>query len=425
MRFYYGFAAALLSCNLFAAPPEPQVATPEQAAAHLTLDAAISRAFAVSPRISSAQADVRSAEGQAQQAGLLPNPELGLEAENIAGTGLYRAIDGAVYTLSLTQEVELGGKRGLRRQAARELIEQQRSQLANERLELIQQVTIAYIKLIATQEQLSLARERSRLAEALLQEVKARVQAAREPQIQLSQAEIALATAHLAQEILERELKHTQHVLANFWLGRRERFRYDNTPFFNLAEPVDEAALQAALRQHPGLKYWASERKRRESLLKLERAEALPDPSVQLGVRQFEETGDTALVLGVSVALPVFNRNQGSIAQARAQSAKSESRQTSAWVELTNQALQSLEDMINAYRQAQTLAHAIIPAAERAFKLAHEGYSSGRFPYLEVIEAQRTLFETKESYIGALSRYHEAKAQVEYAMATHHGKPVQ
>lgn len=420
MRISYGFTAALLCSSTLVAAESP-VRASAFAAPELTLEAAIERALSASPRLSSAQADIRSAEGEAEQAGYRLNPELNFEAENIGGTGPHRAFDGAVYTLSLSQELETGGKRGLRQSAANLQIDLQRRELATERLELIQEVTIAYTRLIATQEHLALAQEHTELAKRLLKEVQQRVQAARESQLQLSQSEIVLARARLAEEVHERELQHAKRVLASFWLGRHEPWRYANGPFFKATEPVSEDALEARLKQHPSVLLWQAEQKRQNAILKFEQAQAFPNPRVRLGVRQFEDTGDQALVVGLSVPIPVFNRNQGSVVRAKGQLVKTDSEGTNAWLELTNHGLQALEDMINAYRQARTLSESIIPSAERAFELARESYVSGRFPYLEVLEAQRTLFETKENYIAALGRYHVAKAKVEYVMATHLG----
>lgn len=423
MRLICGFTIALYSCVLLAASePEPPARSSEAAADLFTLESAVERALAASPRLVSAKADIRSAQGEAEQAGYRPNPELGFEAENVGGNGRYRGVDSAVYTLGFSQKFETGGKRALRSEAAEQKISLRNIQLADEHLELVEQVTIAYSRLVATQEQLSLARERSELARELLNEVEERVQAAREPAIQRHKAQIALARAQLTEETLDRELKHSQQVLASFWLGHDESLRYDDAHFFALVEPVSEEELVEGLRRHPEFLYRKAEQKRQRALMKLEKAQALPDPSVQLGVRRFEETGDQAVVLGLSVPLPVFNRNRGNIVRSRAGLDKAASDRDNTWIALSNEALQALEDMLNAYRQALTLSATIIPSAESAFQLAREGYRSGRFPYLEVLDAQRTLFETRESHIEALKQYHVAKAKVDYAMAIHQGE---
>ena len=55
----------------------------------------------------------------------------------------------------------------------------------------------------------------------------------------------------------------------------------------------------------------------------------------------------------------------------------------------------------------------VVPAAELAYGAAREGYREGKFGFLEVLDAQRTLFEAKGQYIDALSEYHAARADTE------------
>lgn len=89
-----------------------------------------------------------------------------------------------------------------------------------------------------------------------------------------------------------------------------------------------------------------------------------------------------------------------------------ESQGRDAELTLRNEVFQHLEELINAYEQSNTLKGDIIPSAEKAFLLAREGYQAGSFPYLEVLDAQRTLFEVKENYVEALKAYHTASANV-------------
>lgn len=427
MNYFYLVGRAFAQACLLAVGAAPVFATASTTAPTrdaevnraelLSLAVAIERALAASPRIEAAEQTVLAAEGAQQQAGLRLNPVLQFEAENIAGTGAYRALDGSVYTLSVAQELELGGRRQHRQDAAGAGTALAQHEQHNARLQVIMAVRIAYARVIAAQQRLELAQEHQRVAQALMSEIEKRVQAGVEPQLQLSKAQIALARAGLLQDEQEREVMHAQHVLASFWFGRHEAVDYDSSPFFSLVPPVPETQLEAALRRHPALQYWHSDQQKQQALMRLTQAEATPNPSLALGVRQFEETGDQALVVGLSMPLPVFNRNQGALRTARAELARSASNQKTRERELIAQGLQVLEEMTNAYHRARALAAGIIPAAERAFALAREGYLAGRFPYLEVLDAQRALFDAKQDHIGALEQYQVAKAEVEFVMA--------
>ncbi|MBU2125818.1 MAG: TolC family protein, partial [Alphaproteobacteria bacterium] len=133
-----GGAAVALAAILAMLAPGSAFAEP------VTLAEALTRASASSPTLASAEADVAAAMGRAQQAGFRPNPELGLEVENFAGTGAFSGLDDAESTLSVGQRFELGGKRPARERAAQAEVDAARLRLAVARADLQQQVRDAY-----------------------------------------------------------------------------------------------------------------------------------------------------------------------------------------------------------------------------------------------------------------------------------------
>lgn len=379
----------------------------------ITLSEAIQKAIDASPRLKSANAAVEAAKGLASQADTMPNPQVEVLAENFAGGRRYSGIDSAEITYGLSQEIELGGKRGYRTEAATHGKTFKEYGVTIARLNLIRDVRVAYNNAIAAKENLALAEERKALAKEMVDNVNKRVQSASEPEIQLRKAEIGLSMAEVIEERARREFEHTKHVLASLWAGHEEAFLLDNSYFFELIFPPTEEIAEAALTQTADLKRWESEKERYNALYELERAEAIPDPKLTLGVRDLRATNDQAFVAGVSIPIPVFNANSGNIARARSEMQRVESDEQSTHLQLRNEVFEWLEEMMNAYSHASMLKENIIPAAQQSFKLARNGYSVGRFPYLEVLDAQRTLFEVKEQYIKSLKAYHIARANVE------------
>lgn len=356
---------------------------------------------------------MNAARGAEAQASYWPNPELQFQAENIAGQGQYSGIDGAEMTYGLSQEIEIAGKRGYRQQAAANSVGMQRLDLQASKLNLIRDVRIAYAEAVAAQATLALADERRELAEELLATVNRRVKAAREPEIQLRKADITVNAARVAYGQAAREFTHTKHVLSSLWAGHHEGYLLDDSSFYTLTAPPKEQDVETALAEAPALKRWESETQRRETLLELEKANRLPNPRITAGVRDLREDGEQAFVLGVSMPIPVWNGNAGNITRAHHEALQAESQSMAASIALRNQAFQFLEEMVNAYEEANTLKENIIPAAEQSFTLAREGYRLGKFPYLEVLDSQRTLFEVKAQYITAMQAYHTARAEVE------------
>ena len=134
------------------------------------------------------------------------------------------------------------------------------------------------------------------------------------------------------------------------------------------------------------------------------------------------ELPSKAFVAGVSLPIPVFNANRGNIEKARNDIARVEQENKDKTLLLSASLTQVRQQMDNAYLRAQTLKKEVLPSAQQAFKLAREGYGLGRFAYLEVLDAQRSLFVVKQQHITALKDYHIAKAQLERLTAVHLSK---
>jgi cobalt-zinc-cadmium efflux system outer membrane protein len=171
--------------------------------------------------------------------------------------------------------------------------------------------------------------------------------------------------------------------------------------------------LEALLARNPDLARWAVEMELRRAQIEMEKAGRYPDLTVGGGVRRFEESESYAFVAGISMPLPVFDRNQGAVreAQAGARSARERQRAAAARAHLAlNEAHQALA---TAAVEAQILKAEVLPAAQEAFDASQEAFRQGKFGYLEVLDVQRTLFDTREQLIDALAAYHTAVAGVE------------
>lgn len=385
----------------------------------LTLQEAIDKALENTPRLKSAHAARGSSLGLRSQAGVLPNPEAWVQADNISGRGPYRGFNSSEIAAGVSQVIELGGKRSRRQQVAEQDLRLSDYALESERLDVIRDVTLAYIGVIAAQEEMRLTSEQKALAEDLLKEVGERVSAAREPLLQRSKAEITTSTSRFAHSRAVRELNHARHMLASLWGGHHEIYTLDTQSFFTLTDPETEAQIESALEANPTTKRWEAVKARSAAQMELEKAQSVPDPRLSFGVRDFRASDSQALVAGVSIPIPVFNSNRGNIESARAQMAKAESDEAANRLSMRNTAYEYYEAMVNAYQQAKTLRKSTVPAAEKAFRLSREGYRMGRFAYLEVLDSQRTLFEARAQYIGTLRDYHKARAETDRLTAAH------
>ncbi|MGE0290608.1 MAG: TolC family protein [Bradyrhizobium sp.] len=171
-------------------------------------------------------------------------------------------------------------------------------------------------------------------------------------------------------------------------------------PFARLANNPDLARLDAVIAQ-------------RRADLALQRANAVPDITLQGGVRRFQEGRETAFVAGVSVPLPFNDRNQGGIARANADLTRAEADAERGRQTLAVSLIATERSLELAWRAVQSLRRTALPAASQAAGFASRGYAEGKFGFLEVLDAQRALFDTRAQLNDALREFHTRRAEVE------------
>ncbi|MGB1087478.1 MAG: TolC family protein [Alphaproteobacteria bacterium] len=378
-----------------------------------TLDAATEMAIAASPALKASAAMLDAAAGRETQAGLWQNPELEVEVENFAGSGPYDGTGSAEYFAGVSQKFEIGGKRGARKDQASLMRAAASLQVKAMRLDIIRNVHIAYEAVLVEQEALRLARLQEELAGDVLSIVKKRVAAAASSEIQLSKAEVAISTAAIARENAERELAIAKASLASLLGLSHLSLTLDSQHFFDLSPPDGLQVYQTRLEGNPNLRAIGMEASAEEAGIRLAKAKAIPDPSFRVGVRRFNDTDDSAVIAGASIPLPVLNRNQGGIAEAEALYRRRLQNVEDAKRIAQQQLAEAWQNWRTAYSEASRFQSTLIPAAEKAYRLSREGFEKGRFPFLEVLDAQRTLFQARAGHHNALKRYHVSRADVE------------
>ncbi|GIW86340.1 MAG: divalent cation transporter [Isosphaeraceae bacterium] len=398
--------------------PSVESASKKVAADKLTLDEAIGRALAQSPRLQAFRSAVAAAKAERRQAGARQNPEVSFSKENFRAGAAYKVISPAQNVYGVSQLVEIGGKISARQDVADKGVEIAGLEHQAAALDLIRDVTVAYAEAVAAEQSVRLAGEQKALAEDVLKSVSTRVDAAAAPLIQKARADVEREAASVALDTAKRRRDITRKRLAVLLGEDKDNFAIDGESFFALSKPDEEAAVEK-LTSGPDMLRLNSLEEQARSRYDLERANAIPDPRISAGLTRIPSAKDQALLVGVSLPIPVLNANRGNIERARTEVSRTEQENRNASLSLAadlNTAEQLLE---NAYLQASTFKNKILPSAQKAFALAREGYELGRFPYLEVLDAQRRLFEVKQQHIAALKDYHTARAIVERLTAAH------
>jgi outer membrane protein, heavy metal efflux system len=394
------------------------VATVPKKTKGFTLDEAIEKALLQSPRLKGFSSGVSAAKGELQQASMWQNPELSYSNENIVAGSAYKAISPRQNSYGITQLVEMGGKISVREHIADVGLEIASLDQQAATLDVIRDVTTAYAEAVAAEENVRLATDQKALAEDVLKSVSVRVDAAAAPLIQKSRAEVERSTSTIALDKAIRERDILRRNLAALMGEEQFTLPLDNIAFYAITKP-ELAVTEEKLKANPDLHKLNTSLEQAEARVDLEQANAIPDPRFSVGMIDIPSADDQAFMVGVSLPIPVFNANRGNIEKARHEVRRTEMDNRQMLLNISADLTQAHQRMENAYMQAHTLKTEILPSADTAFQLARTGYGLGRFPYLEVLDAQRGLFVARQQHIEAIRDFHTAKAQVERLTAAH------
>lgn len=355
----------------------------------LSLAEALRRADAQNPSLLAQGYAGRAAEALIDQASVRPNPVLGVELENFAGTGAFRGVDAVESTVQVSQAFERGGKREKRVTVARRERDVADREFAVRRAEVFAATVTAYVDVIAAQERLALSTTALALAQETAATVALRVKSAVGPASESSRARATLALARADHARAESSLAQARATLAASWGGGAA-----DVPTLARTLPVPTAlpaqdALLAKLAAHPRFDLQQAAISSRRASLQLARSQTAQDITVAGGVRFLRESSDAALVAGVSVPIPFRGQNQGAIRAARETLAGSEQAALALDAELRAAFTAAWQDLAAARTVARDLRADALPATEEALVIVRRAYAQGELPLLDVLEIQR------------------------------------
>jgi outer membrane protein, heavy metal efflux system len=389
------------------------VAAQEAAPPTLSLDEALRRTTERNPGLAAQGYAERAAEALIEQAGLRPNPTLDVSLENFAGTGGVQGVRGLESTVQASQTIERGGKRAKRVALAGREREAAANEFAVRRTEVLSAAATAYIGVLAAQQRLALAAEPLKLARETVSAVDQRVKAAIASPAEAARARVALAAAQADYARAEAGLATARAALAALWGGRPADVpRVAGLLQIPAELPAADPYL-VKLAEHPRLVLQQSVIAGRRASLELEQAQAVQDVTVGGGLRFLREGTDAAFVAGVTVPLPVHNRNQGNIRAAREYLTGAELAVRAVEVELRAAFTAAWQDLTAAHTAAQNLRREALPATEEAYATVRHAYDQGQLPLIDVLDAQRALVGLRRELLDAEAAYATALARVE------------
>ncbi|MGY2137302.1 TolC family protein [Pseudomonas reactans] len=372
----------------------------------LTLDTALQTAFANNPDLAAAQWEIDIAQGGRQQAGLIPNPVASWDVEDTRR-------DSRTTSIKISQALELGGKRGARIDVASRVQDAAALTLEQRRNTLRAEVIDNYYGALRAQERLDLAQRSMAVAERGLVVANGRVTAGKASPVEATRAQVQVSEIRLELDRAQIGLTDAYRRLAASTGSAAPNFQAVATQ--NLSAPTVPSATQllARLEQTAELRLAELSILQNEASVGLEKAQRIPDLDVSIGSQYDASVRERVNLVGVSMPIPLFNRNQGNVLAASRRADQARDLRNAAELRLRTETRQALDLWQSANTEVRAFNQQILPAAQSAVDSATRGFEMGKFSFLDVLDAQRTLIAARTQYLTATAQATDAWVRIE------------
>lgn len=350
------------------------------------------------PAIAEMAARVRAARGNWLQVGLPPNPTVGYVASEIGDEG-----SAGQQGMYVGQSFIRGNKLELNRQVARQEVRKLEQELATERLRVLTGVRTAFIDVYIAQREIQLVDQLVGLSRETFGAVEQLLAAQEARRIDLLQAEIELQRMDVKRQQAAVDRQAAWRRLSAAMGEPQLALQVVEADVDSLRWPHDwESSLQMLLDGSPEVAAIAIDIARARASLARACAEPIPDVSTQVAL-QYNTASDEMLTgVQVGLPLPLWNRNQGGIAEARHQLAAATHRLQNIELQLTAELAQRIRQLQSAQAQADAYQNGILKRAQENLDLTQQAYEAGEVSYLDLLTVQRTYFESNLEYLASL-----------------------
>ncbi|MCP8348658.1 outer membrane efflux protein [Pseudomonas sp. 1239] len=372
----------------------------------ISLPQALSTAMDANPDLAAARQEIGIADGARKQAGLIPNPEISYDVEDTRRSNSQT-------TVTLSQTLELGGKRGARVEVA--TYGQTVAQLELDRRVngLRADVVQAFYAALRAQTGLDLAKQSLELTERGLRVVDGRVRAGKSSPVESTRAQVQLAEAKLQVRRAETEKANAYQQLSQITGSSVTVFDRLDSPTLSPGVPPQTEELLSKLDQTAEMRQAVVQIDKSDASLGAERAQRIPNLTVSVGSQYDRSVRERINLVGLSMPLPLFDRNQGNILSASRRADQARDQRNAVELRLRSETQTALNQWTTAMQEVESYDKTILPSAQQAVETATRGFEMGKFGFIEVLDAQRTLILARGQYLDSLAAATNARAQVE------------
>jgi len=390
----------------------------------------IRRALSSNGEIAAVRLEIDRARARLRQAGLRPNPTLDFEQSN----GKYTGSSGESETsIGVSLPLEVGGQRRRRIELARAELEAVEAEVADRERRLAAEVRSVYVEALAALRELEITENLNNLDLQTTRFIQARVNEGETAPIELNLVRAEVDRLRSRRALVEGRLKASLLRLKNLaGISAAEplRLREDLSKPVLPAPPASlAAAIDIALRHRPDLKLARLNEEVAQAGLSLTRANSTPDVTAfsryTLNRSSYEDTPvgvrsdrDKLLTFGVSIGIPVFNRNQGTKAEFAVAISQAKGRRefletvVSSEVESAYARYQAAQAAVTTYEQG------VIARSTDNIRVVRAAYELGQFSITDLLNEQRRLVDSQRDFTETLSEQYRAFADLQAALGT-------
>jgi cobalt-zinc-cadmium efflux system outer membrane protein len=386
----------------------------------LDVNRAVEIALSNNPALQAAAARTRGALGLERQAGLRPNPSLVFDTENIRFWGTpsieaSRELDIFAY---MSQPLEWPGKKARRLEVAAQDVKISEIELKGLQWRIRQDVRQAFLRALLAQKQLELVQESGRYFDQVVEYHRARVEQGAMPEADLIRSQLERERLTVAEQAAaaEAERGRISLVRAMGVAGRSADFQLVDTPPVSVqgAPLTQQALMEHARANNPDLARAEADIEKARAQLALQLSQAKPDWAVNFGYKR--TAGFNTLLGGVSVPLPLLNRNQGNILLGEAEVESSRSTKQVAAAAVESNVLAALAAVRRRHAMIQDLQKGMVGRAEEFWRISLAAYQEGGADLLRLLDAQRVRNEVQLLLTTTRMEYRISMAELESAV---------
>ncbi len=383
--------------------------------------------LAQNAQLKAAREQLRQAEARLTQARLRPNPSFEVEGTTDA---LFKNQGEGGYSFAVSQPFELGGKRAKRVRVGQLFIEETKAQIADRERQLAGQMRALIGDALTTAAKLELLERLSGLNRQMTRVMEVRLRSGDAAKLDSS---LLLAATNQ----LEAQRLQTESQVAGLLLEIKTLAGVSPEEAITLRGGLQatdislspEAAWKAALAYRPDLHAARLHEELAEEGVVLTKAQAVPSPSAFVrytkdrilieGLLPPSERivhTDSVLSFGISIPLPIFNRQQGNIAEAASLVAQARAEREELERLVRRDVLLAHRRYATARRTLDVLNRGVLTESQESFRITRLAYELGELRLLDVVNQERLFIEAQMSYVAAQKEFYTARVDLERAI---------